>query len=93
MKNYKATIGAVALAGVALVGSQMAVNAYQGDYTKKGPNFSEERHQVMTQSFENGDYEAWKAQMEDRGRTRVTEVVTKENFDKFAEAHRLGLAG
>jgi hypothetical protein len=40
-KNYKTTIGVFALAAIALTGSQIAANAYQGDYTKQGPNYSE----------------------------------------------------
>ncbi len=90
-KSYKTTIGVFALAAVALTGSQMAANAYQGDYTKQGPNYSQERHEAMTQAFDNNDYNAWKKQMEGRG--RVTEVVTADNFAQFKEAHRLGLAG
>ncbi|XLQ20722.1 MAG: hypothetical protein ACKUBY_03020 [Candidatus Moraniibacteriota bacterium] len=90
-KNYKTTIGVFALAAIALTGSQIAANAYQGDYTKQGPNYSEERHTTMTQAFESGDYNTWKGQMDGRG--RVTAVVTEENFARFAEAHRLGLAG
>lgn len=90
-KGYRTTIGVFALAAVALAGSQLAANAYQGDHTKQGPDYSQERHEAMTQAFNNNDYNAWKEQMDGRG--RVTEVVTEENFAKFAEAHRLGLAG
>jgi len=90
-KSYKTTIGVFALAAIALTGSQLVANAYQGDHTKQGPNYSQERHEAMTQAFNNNDYNAWKEQMDGRG--RVTEVVTEENFAKFAKAHRLGLAG
>lgn len=90
-KNYKTTIGVFALVAVALAGSQIAVNAYQGDYTKQGPNYSKERHEAMTRAFDNNDYNAWKEQMEGRG--RVTEIITADNFAQFKEAHRLGLSG
>ncbi len=90
-KSYKTTIGVFALAAVALTGSQIAANAYQGDHTKQGPNYSEERHRVMTQAFESNDYDAWKEQMEGRG--RATEVVTADNFTQFKEAHQLALEG
>lgn len=90
-KSYKTTMGIFALAAVALTGSQIAVNAYQGDHAKQGPHYSEERHQMMTQAFESNDYNAWKEQMDGHG--RITEVVTEENFSKFAEAHQLALEG
>lgn len=90
-KSYKTTIGVFALVALAFTGSQLAVNAYQGDHTKQGPNYSEERHQVMTQAFESNDYNAWKEQMDGRG--RVTEVVTADNFVQFKEAHQLAQEG
>ena len=61
--------------------------AYQGDATVKGPNYSVERHEVMEKAFENKDYNAWKNLMQGRG--RVSQVVNKDNFSKFAEAHEL----
>ncbi len=92
--SKKKLIGALALAGVASAGVYSAANAYQGDYSKKGPNYSEERHAIMMTAFENNDYEAWKAEMEKNSRRgRVMDVINKDNFAKFAEAHRLGIAG
>lgn len=77
---------------IAILGaSVMGVAAYQGDYTVKGPETSTERHEAMEVAFANNDYAAWKELMGDRG--RVTEVITEENFAKFAEAHRLAEAG
>lgn len=64
-----------------------AANAYRGDPSVQGPNYTAERHEAMTQAFENNDYEAWKAQMQGRG--RVTQVVNESNFASFAQAHRL----
>ncbi len=62
--------------------------AYQGDYTTKGPNFTEERHEQMLKAFENNDYSAWKELMSENGRhPRVLDVVTEENFPTFAAAH------
>ena len=98
MKNKKTLIGVLTLAGIAGIGAY-GVNAYQGDYTKHGPNYTEERHNEMTKIFENNDYNAWKTQMEEsmknRGgrKGRVLEVVNKDNFAKFSEAHKLGIAG
>jgi len=92
MKNKSILLGS--LAAVILGGSILApsiVEAYRGDASVQGPNYSVERHQAMTNAFESNDYEAWKIQMDDRG--RVTEVINADNFPKFAEAHRLSLAG
>src|SRR6056297_457339 len=89
----KATLTALAVSAIALgaitVGS--AVSAYQGDYSKAGPEHSEEREAIVTQAFDNNDYNLWQENMQGRG--RVTEVITEENFARFAEAHRLGKAG
>ncbi|HPA25428.1 MAG TPA: hypothetical protein PLK76_01560 [bacterium] len=68
------------------------VLAYQGDYTQKGPNYSEERHVLMTSAFQNRDYSAWKELMAGKG-GRVNQVVNQENFAKFTEAHDLAMQG
>jgi hypothetical protein len=65
--------------------------AYQGDPNVKGPNCSEERHEAIEKAFETKNYEAWKNLMKDRG--RITQVITKDNFAKFAEAHELAEQG
>jgi hypothetical protein len=82
-------ISALVVAGS--VAGAASVQAYRGDPAVKGPNYTEERHEAMTKAFENGDYKAWKEQMAGRG--RVTQVVNEGNFAKFAEAHKLALAG
>lgn len=85
----KATLGFGALA---LVLGTMGVFvssalAYKGDPAVKGPNYSAERHATMEEALENKDYDAWKNLMQDKG--RVTQVINKDNFAKFAEAHEL----
>ena len=77
----------VATAG--LVGSALYVSAYQGNPNVKGPNYTTERHTAMTKAFENNDYNAWKEQMNGRG--RVTQVVNEQNFARFAEMRKLML--
>lgn len=84
-----AGVTTIALAGAVL--APKAVLAYRGDPSVHGPNYSEERHQAMTQAFANKDYQAWKAQMAGRG--RVTQVINADNFARFAEAHQLALEG
>ena len=66
-------------------------NAYRGDPNVQGPNYAVERHAEMTQAFENNDYDAWKAQMQDRG--RVTQAVNEGNFARFAKARSLAQEG
>jgi len=90
MKRNNMILGSLGLVamGLAIVGA--SAYAYQGDPTKQGPNYTPERHEVMTQAFENKDYNAWKAQMGDRGATRR---VTEENFARFAEMRQLMLDG
>ncbi len=65
--------------------------AYQGDPVKRGPNCNPERHEAMIKAFEDNDYEAWKKQMQGRG--RVVQVINKDNFAKFAQAHKLAEEG
>jgi hypothetical protein len=76
--------------GGSLIAPQ-AVFAYRGDPTVKGPNYTEERHTAMEKAFESKDYNAWKTLMAGKG--RATQVVTAQNFAKFAEAHELAEAG
>ncbi len=65
--------------------------AYQGDYTKQGPNYTTERHEAMEKAFKNNDYAAWKNLMQNKG--RVTQVVNQSNFSKFVQAHNLAQEG
>ena len=74
--------------GLGAIGASVGIaSAYQGDATVKGPQYSPERHEAMEKAFETNDYEAWKNLMQGRG--RVSEVITKDNFARFAEAHEL----
>lgn len=76
--------------GILLVGASNTM-AYRGDPNVKGPNFTAERHEAMEKAFENKDFNAWRSLMQGRG--RVTQVVNKDNFAKFAEAHELAEDG
>ncbi|MFH0749460.1 MAG: hypothetical protein V1917_00920 [Candidatus Gottesmanbacteria bacterium] len=91
--NTKLLAVAVGIGALGLGSSIFAAQAfaYRGDPSVQGPNYTPERHEAMTKAFERNDYEAWKVQMQGKG--RVLQVVTKENFARFAEAHRLTLAG
>ncbi|MFA5792060.1 MAG: hypothetical protein WC884_03420 [Candidatus Paceibacterota bacterium] len=91
MKKTTLGLGAMALVLGVTVFSAGTALAYKGDPTVKGPNYSVERHTAMTKAFENKDYDAWKNLMQGKG--RVTQVVNKDNFAKFAEAHQLALQG
>jgi len=68
-----------------------SADAYKGDPSIKDPNYSVERHTAMEKAFETNDYTAWKSLMQNNG--RVTKVVNKDNFAKFAEAHKLAENG
>jgi hypothetical protein len=45
----------------------------------------------MENAFEAKDYTSWKNLMGDKG--RVTQVINKDNFAKFAEAYELAEKG
>jgi hypothetical protein len=85
------TLSALAMGVGSLFVTTSSVLAYRGDPGIQGPNYSEERHEAVTQAFENNDYNAWKENMQGRG--RVTQVVNESNFAKFAEMHKLMLEG
>lgn len=92
MKNKKMfsvfALGMIALLGISLV------SAYQGDYSVKGPDYSEERSDAMHDAFDNLDYNTWVDLMTESGRSpRVLTVVTEDNFATFVEAHETGEAG
>lgn len=84
-------IGAIVLGTGMLLGTASSAFAYRGDPSVQGPNYTPERHEAMTKAFEDNNYNAWKAQMQGKG--RVTQVVNEGNFARFAEMHRLNLAG
>lgn len=67
--------------------SSGAALAYQGNPAVTGPNYSVDRHKMMEAAFESKDYIAWKDLMQGKG--RVSQVINKDNFSKFAEAHAL----
>ena len=89
-KSTKIIGGTFAVIMVATLAVSSAM-AYQGDYSKKGPAYSPERHTAMKEAMENNDYEAWVGLMNGRG--RVMQVINEENFAKFAEARRLAHSG
>lgn len=67
-----------------------AAQAYKGDPSVQGPNYTAERHEAMAQAFANKDYVAWQKLSAGRG---VTRQINEANFAKFAEAHKLALEG
>ena len=90
--NKKAImLGGTALVLGGLIIAPTAAEAYRGDPGVEGPDCTAERHEVMEQAFENGDFNAWKEQMQGKG--RVTQVVNEGNFARFAEAHKLAEEG
>ncbi len=90
----KAIFGLLALMVVGLVATTGLVSAYRGDYSVKGPNYNEERHEAMENAFESLDYDAWYALMTENGRhPRVVDVVTESNFATFVQAHEAGENG
>ena len=92
MNKKTMLLGAAALVlGGLVVMSPKLAKAYQGDPGVQGPKCIAERHEAMTRAFEDNDYNAWKEQMQGKG--RVTQVVNEGNFARFAEAHRLALEG
>ena len=80
----------VFILGGSIISPKIA-EAYQGDPSVKGPNYSIERHTAMEKVFDHKDYNTWKNLMQGKG--RVTQVVNAQNFTKFAQAHELAEQG
>jgi len=77
--------------GLGISGSALA---YQGDFSKKGPNYTPEFEAKITEAMTTKNYQEWKDAMEEKvGNGRVTEVINKDNFAKFAEAWQLAHDG
>jgi len=91
MNKIVLTLLGIALGAGALFASNSSALAYRGDPNIQGPNYTAERHEAMTRAFENKDYNAWKEQMQGRG--RVSQVINEGNFARFAEMHKLMLEG
>lgn len=92
MRNKLMMSGLMALVlGLGVSGTALA---YQGDFSKKGPNYTPEFESKITEVMTNTDYDGWKDLMEEKvGNGRVTEVITKDNFPKFVEAWKLAHEG
>jgi len=87
-------IGMLALMIVGVMLSAGVVSAYRGDYSETGPNYNEERHELMEDAFDTDDYDVWYAMMtEDDRHPRVVDVITEGNFHQFVEAHEAGKSG
>lgn len=87
-------LGVFSAIAVGLVATGGLVSAYQGDITKKGPNYDSDMHDIMTAAFDSNDYAVWKDMMEQSGRgARVLEVINADNFNTFVKAHNAALSG
>lgn len=86
-KKILGLVGVVTLALGALIIIPQMTQAYRGNVSIKGPNYTVERHDAMEKAFDSNDFTAWQKLMVGRG--RVIDVVNKDNFAKFAEIHKL----
>lgn len=91
MKNKIIAFSIFALSVGALIFGAANASAYKGDPNIQGPNYTPERHEQMTEAFNNNDYNAWVQLMQGNG--RVTQVVNEGNFARFTEMHKLMLEG
>jgi len=92
MRNKIVMSGLMALVlGLGISGTALA---YQGDFTRNGPNYTPDFEAQITEVLTDKDYDGWKDLMDQKvGKGRVTEVINKDNFDKFAEAWKLAKEG
>lgn len=88
-KNFILASGIVS--AILLVTTQNKALAYRGDPNVQGPNCTTERHEAISKAIESGDYETWNNLKQGRG--RVSQVINKDNFAKFAQAYKLAKEG
>lgn len=91
MHKKRILLGILGLAAAGSLAYATGTMAYRGNPDVQGPNYTQYRHEQMEKAFENNDYPAWKNLMNGRG--RVMQVVNEDNFNRFAEAHRLAEEG
>ncbi|MCA9478532.1 MAG: hypothetical protein KC535_05280 [Nanoarchaeota archaeon] len=90
----KILLGAFSIFSIGLIAFAGAAQAYQGDPTKQGPNYDAGVHDLIVDSFDQGDYDTWKDLMEQAGgQGRILEVVNEDNFDLFVQAHNAEMDG
>jgi hypothetical protein len=90
-KKILGLLGVGTLALGALIMSPVFAEAYRGDASVKGPNYTAERHSAMEKAFSENDFTAWQKLMTGKG--NVAKVINKDNFAKFAEIHKLAQEG
>lgn len=92
MRNKLVMSGLMALVlGLGISGNAFA---YQGDFTKSGPNYTPEFEAQITEVLSNKDYIGWKDLIENKvGDGAVADTITQDNFDKFVQAWKLAREG
>lgn len=67
-----------------------SVSAFAASDKKIAPPAMQENRQEIQNAILAGDYDAWyKLVSENERSPKVLEVITKDNFAKFSEAHKL----
>jgi hypothetical protein len=92
MRSKKMLIMSGLTALVLGLGISSSAIAYQGDFSKDGLNsdFEAQITEVMT----NRDYAGWKDLMAEKvGKSKMVEVINKNNFPKFVKAWKLAHEG
>lgn len=92
MRSKKILIMSGLMALVLGLGISSSAMAYQGDFSKDGLNSDFEAQ--ITEAIINKDYEGWKDLIEERvGKSKMVEVINKNNFSKFVKAWKLAHEG
>ena len=93
-KSFLLGFGAAVLVGGLTVYTVSGASAdevgarFQGKFNSEERQVEREQHRVaMDEIFTNGDYEGWKAMMEERNPANV--IDSQEDFNKLAQAHQL----
>lgn len=87
--KYKQVAITLAILTSILTSGIASAYAYDGKYQKnrKRKNVSIEKQEKILETFENGDYFAWREMVGEK--SDIVQVVTKDQFDKFVKARDL----
>jgi hypothetical protein len=91
----KNVIGVAMIAMFVLSAGVFAYQGYNGQQNFQNIDITEDVKNQIHDALNTRDYDAWVQLREETNAPlgRVSEIVTEENFDKFAEMHEAKLSG
>lgn len=91
---HKKTLLTLLVLGLVLTAGIGVTSAFSGKWDGEKPVRDSEKHEAMMEIFENADYDAWVALMNEKPMAeKFADKLTQENFDLIVQMHELKQAG